>query len=54
MSTSGTDAYAGLSGLPELVRSALELARRLDFPSSSPGAGTSAAGAGRRRDRQHR
>ncbi|MYY87140.1 MULTISPECIES: SAM-dependent methyltransferase [unclassified Streptomyces] len=34
MSTSGTDAYAGLTGLPDLVAEAVELARRLGFPSS--------------------
>ncbi|GAA3487366.1 O-methyltransferase [Streptomyces cremeus] len=34
MSVSGTDAYAGEVGLPDLVVAAVELARRLGFPSS--------------------
>lgn len=34
MSISGTDGYAGLAGLPDLVVAAVDLARRLDFPSS--------------------
>src|SRR5699024_5860020 len=34
MSISGTDAYAGLTGLPDLVVEAVDLARRLGFPSS--------------------
>ncbi|MEV3950592.1 class I SAM-dependent methyltransferase [Streptomyces halstedii] len=34
MSISGTDAYAGLVGLPDLVVEAVDLARGLGFPSS--------------------